>query len=228
MPRKKDPTSVTEKELFPTRLRKLMLLNETTQRKLGDYVGVRPQTISLYTTGQSYPDVNGLRKIAEFFKVSADWLIGLTETPTIDPDQRAAADLLGLSERAIQYLIAIKYGDQNVSGMTRPELLSFLLSKPLFDMMLGECCIYIDKMREEHDQSFYNTQEYDMCEEFLKTHGFEISTKKQQASYRFNESIVPFLRHLLNECVHPKTDEEFFEEVMNDAKCSGKADEDWD
>lgn len=231
MPRKKEPSSVTEKGIFPTRLRELMWENETTQKKLGDFVGVRPQTISLYTTGQSYPDINGLRKIAEYFEVSADWLIGLTDARTTDPIEQAAFNALGLSERAIRYLLAInqipKGGPYKPHGIERVELLSFLLSKPLFDMMLCECCIYVDKMREEHDREFFNTQEYEMCSGILKEHGFEISTKEQQAAYRFNEHIVLYLRDLLNQCINPKTERELLEEMRN-AEHSREDDEDWE
>lgn len=231
MPRKKEPSSVTEKGIFPTRLRELIKERGITQKMLGDYVGVRPQTISLYTTGQNYPDINGLRKIAEYFEVSADWLIGLTDARTTDPIEQAAFNALGLSERAIRYLLAINHTPKEwpykPHGIERVELLSFLLSKPLFDIMLCECCIYVDKMRKEHDQEFYDTQEYEMCSGILKEHGFEISTKEQQAAYCFNEHIVLYLRELLNQCINPKTERELSEEMRN-AEHSREDDEDWE
>lgn len=53
----------TEKRPFATNLRVLMKENGTTQRELGEAIGVRPQTISLYCVGQSLPDVEGMAKI---------------------------------------------------------------------------------------------------------------------------------------------------------------------
>lgn len=212
MPRKKEPSSVTEKEVFPTRLRELMRERETTQRKLADAVGVRPQTISLYATGQSYPDVNGLRRIAEYFEVSADWLLGLVDAQTTNPYQRAAIDSLGLSDKAIRYLMVINEIEKDLpqkSGMTaRLTLLSDLLSNPLFDIMLGECCVYIDKIQGNSDDPFSHTPEFDLCVETLSKHGFEIFSKEAQASYLFNEKIILIFRSLLDAYATPKGEKE--------------------
>lgn len=226
MPRKKEPSSVTEKEVFPTRLRELMRETGTTQKKLADAVGVRPQTISLYATGQSYPDVNGIRKIAEYFEVCSDYLLGLSDAPTNDTSERAIVDTLGLDYRAVRYLLAAKEGQEAPhKGVERQELLSFLLSNRFFDLVLVECCIYIDKKREDSDISFFNDPESRKCREILKRYGYEISTKEEQASYIFNEKIVPILRDLLNEYANP---EEFRKEMEQGAKYTGEDDEDWE
>ena len=74
MSRKKEPAFETEKYPFPSRLRKLMEETKTTQRELALAIGVRPQTVSLYVQGQSFPDVNGLARIANYFSISADYL----------------------------------------------------------------------------------------------------------------------------------------------------------
>ena len=79
MPRKKEPTNVTEKNIFPTRLRNLMEDQSITQKKLADAIEMRPQTVSLYTTGQSFPDVNTLKKIAEFFSPVAIQVVVIFE-----------------------------------------------------------------------------------------------------------------------------------------------------
>lgn len=110
MSRKKEPTHVTEKNIFPTRLRKLMEDQSITQKKLADAIEMRPQTVSLYTTGQSAPDVNTLRKMAEFFHVSADYLIGLTDVKKPDTTIQAVCEYTGLSESAIKMLHTIQQG----------------------------------------------------------------------------------------------------------------------
>lgn len=205
MPRKKEPSSVTEKGLFPTRLRELMRETRTTQKMLAEAVGVRPQTISLYTTGQSYPDVNGIRKIAEYFQVCSDYLLGLSDAPTFDTSEQAVVDALGLDYKAVRYLFAAKANQEAPhKGVERQELLSFLLGNLYFDFMLAECCIYIDKKREESDRSFFDDPESSMCMDVLKRYGYEISTKEEQASYIFNEKVVPVLRDLLNQYANPK------------------------
>ena len=110
MPRKKEPTNVTAGDIFPTRLRKLMEEKAVTQKKLADAIEMRPQTVSLYTTGQSAPDVNTLRKMAEFFHVSADYLIGLSDVKKPDTTIQAICEYTGLSERAVSDLRSL-YND---------------------------------------------------------------------------------------------------------------------
>lgn len=124
MPRKKEPASVTEQGIFPTRLRQLMEERKITQKVLAEAVGVRPQTISLYTIGQSYPDVNGLRKIAEFFNVSADWLLGLTEHQTVRADVKAICEYLEIQEYNLPFLRGFFHHD--------PEHANSLFENPYF------------------------------------------------------------------------------------------------
>lgn len=102
------PTYITEKEIFPERLRTLMEETKTTQEDLGQALDVRRQTISLYITGQSKPDWKQVAKIAKFFNVSSDYLLGLSETRTTDIERKAICEYTGLSENAITSLNFIK------------------------------------------------------------------------------------------------------------------------
>ena len=113
MPRKKEPTHITEGDIFPTRLRELMEEKAVTQKKLADAIGMRPQTVSLYTTGQSAPDVNTLRKMADFFNISADYFLGLSDVKKPDATIQAICDYTGLSEAAISALHENKISNQN-------------------------------------------------------------------------------------------------------------------
>lgn len=76
MPRK--PVN-EEFKIFSENLKTLLKENNLKQRELAEYLHVKRQTVSLYTTGQSTPDALLLKKIAIFFNVSADWLLGLTD-----------------------------------------------------------------------------------------------------------------------------------------------------
>ena len=48
------------------------------QKELAEYLSVSIGTISNYENGVHYPDLNSLCRIAEYFNVSADYLLGLT------------------------------------------------------------------------------------------------------------------------------------------------------
>lgn len=125
MARKKEPAYETEKYIFPTRLRKLMEESKTTQRELAQAIGVRPQTVSLYVQGQSFPDVNGLAKIAKYFGISSDYLIGNSDIPNTDMTLQDIHKLTGLSTGAI-----CKLHDIFNKNMTFLNIISLLIENP--------------------------------------------------------------------------------------------------
>lgn len=51
------------------------------QKQLAEYLSVSIGTISNYENGVHSPDLNTLCRIAEYFNVSADYLLGLTGNP---------------------------------------------------------------------------------------------------------------------------------------------------
>lgn len=65
------------------RLLKLRKDNHVTQEMLGKAIGVKKTTISNYETGYSSPNPETLRKIANYFDTSIDYLLGRTEEPQI-------------------------------------------------------------------------------------------------------------------------------------------------
>ncbi len=89
---------------FAKRLRKLMDANKTTQQDLSEVVGVTRQQISNYRWGKSQPTMEQLFKLAQFFKVSADYLLGLADEQTRETDVQAINKMTGLSEKAINIL----------------------------------------------------------------------------------------------------------------------------
>ena len=65
--------------LFATTLRDFMEKHpdtgkKTTQKELAQFLGVRPQTVSYYCTGESLPNCEQLLKMAQFFDVTCDFL----------------------------------------------------------------------------------------------------------------------------------------------------------
>lgn len=102
MARKKESSLETSEKVFPTRLRELMEERRINQQQLADSIGVRRQTISNYTNGQSSPDWETLVKIAQLFHVSSDYLLGLSNAATDDRDEKFVCEYTGLSKEAIE------------------------------------------------------------------------------------------------------------------------------
>lgn len=52
-----------------------------TQKELGERVGISPGNISKYELGQLEPNLTVIKKLSDFFDVSSDFLLGLSDTP---------------------------------------------------------------------------------------------------------------------------------------------------
>ena len=61
--------------MFKDNLIELRKLNGMSQHELADRIGVSRQTVSKYETGESLPDIEKCKRIAEVFSVSMDDLI---------------------------------------------------------------------------------------------------------------------------------------------------------
>lgn len=114
MSRKQAPSCVTEKAIFATRLRELMETPpKTSQETLAAAIGVTRQAVSNYKSGQSSPDWETVAKIARFFKVSSDFLLGLSDAPSTDVNLRAICEYTGLSPGAVFILNSV-FSAENV------------------------------------------------------------------------------------------------------------------
>lgn len=104
---------------FAIRLRNLMNEFGTTQKNLADYTGITRQAIAQYMEGSVQPNVERLYKIAKYFNVSADYLLGITDQRTSDIDEQKIHEITGLSCEAIDKL---KRFNKYLPGILIPTL----------------------------------------------------------------------------------------------------------
>ncbi|MCL2695837.1 MAG: helix-turn-helix domain-containing protein [Clostridiales bacterium] len=76
------------------RIRALRLEKHITQTEMAQRIGISKAMISAYELEQRQPSYDILIRIATFFKVSADYLLGLEKSEMID--------ISGLKEREIE------------------------------------------------------------------------------------------------------------------------------
>lgn len=70
------------------RLREVRKSRNTTMKKLGSELGLAESTISLYETGKRQPDFETVLKLADYFGVSVDYLLGRdTKGPSLTDDE---------------------------------------------------------------------------------------------------------------------------------------------
>ncbi len=55
-----------------------------TQEALGNIIGVTRFSVYTYEKGLNYPEVRCLITLADYFKVSLDYLVGRTDNPEIN------------------------------------------------------------------------------------------------------------------------------------------------
>ena len=66
------------------RLKKLRKKKGISQLRLATDLNTTQNTISRYETGEREPGIDELIKIADYFNVSVDYLIGRTENPKMN------------------------------------------------------------------------------------------------------------------------------------------------
>ncbi len=69
---------------FGAILKQLRKNHNLTQQELGSRIGISKAVISKYENGMSYPTFDMLIKIADYFKVTIDYLLGVEKRKTID------------------------------------------------------------------------------------------------------------------------------------------------
>ena len=103
MSRAKKDIADMHKSPFPVALRALMSEKPaTTQEKLAEITGKTRQTVSQYVNGISEPGYDTLIKIADYFDVSIDYLLGRTKDRRKTP---SVYDQIGLSEKSVSILL---------------------------------------------------------------------------------------------------------------------------
>ena len=99
----------TEQEALPQRLREIMLVKRVSHDALAKYLGVSRQAVGQYTQGRSSPDWKTIVKMAQFFGVTTDYLLGMESEQS--HDLHFICYYTGLSEEAIKNISEKKPGD---------------------------------------------------------------------------------------------------------------------
>ncbi len=100
--------STDTSKIFADRLGDLIVESKKTIKTLSQEIGISEGALSKYQNDGAAPSINALAKIAAYFGVSADWLLGLSEFHTKKSEQVLAKDI-GLSEQTISVLSTLNY-----------------------------------------------------------------------------------------------------------------------
>lgn len=140
---------------FPKRIRDLRNQRGVSQAVLAKTLNVSKSTIGLYEAGETLPDAQTLRALAEYFGVSGDYLLGLSNVQTRDPDISTACNITGLSELTIRRLNVLR-------DSVTSDGLSALINDPKFIMFCGEIGHFTEIVAaaKEYEETTPYTLEY--------------------------------------------------------------------
>ena len=118
-----------DKARFPAfRDAMLILKGEDTTEKFAKKLGMARATVGFYEAGERIPVALGIKKIAETYNVSADWLLGLSEVKTRDMTISQACEMTGLSQSTVEKLKE----PSELFDIPLSKFISLLIDNPLF------------------------------------------------------------------------------------------------
>lgn len=96
--------NISTKKNIGYRLATLFNKTNKKQKELAGYLEVKPNVVSYFVNGERVPNTEQVIKIATFFNVSTDYLLGLTEADTSNKDLQFVCDYTGLNKNAVSRL----------------------------------------------------------------------------------------------------------------------------
>ena len=155
------------------RINTLLAKRNVKQKELAKMIGVPDNTISYFCSGKRIPNTQQIKCIADYFDVSADYLLGISSSPTKNKDIKEICDFTGLSEKAVQKLN--KFNEATQGGFFHSVthnlnlLNEFIESEVLFNMLA-----YID------DYNFYAGLQNEISKKLLECDENEVHTKLEE------------------------------------------------
>lgn len=153
--------SKTCKEYFGERLRSLRCEKGLSQDALSKDLGISKGALCYYENCDRTPDIAILDKVAKYFNVSLDYLMGYTENKTTDVNLKNMCEYTGLSEEAIKLLNLdiVKMGDYffNEQNIEDDEKELFALRKEISNAII-QSGFYFDIVKSMADLETFSKQ----------------------------------------------------------------------
>lgn len=124
--------------MFSEKLRELR--GEKTLQEVADALGITRVSLGYYEKGERKPDIEVIYKIADYYKVSADYLLGWSEAKSRDISIQGIVEKTGLSEAAINKICY--YRSHNLEEYTKA--LNIILKSPNFESALHHIGKYME------------------------------------------------------------------------------------
>lgn len=126
-------------DIFKIRLRNLR--GKKNQDTVAKEIGISRASLSYYETGDRKPDINTLYALAQYYNVSSDYLLGLTDVASPNIDEQAISKKTGLSEDSIYHLellqntIDPKYEELSIVRLLTLKTINLILEEEADDLL---------------------------------------------------------------------------------------------
>ena len=93
---------------FGENLKHLRKSRELTQKDFGTKVGLSKAVVSKYENGMGYPSFDVLVRIAKYFGVTTDYLLGVARGKTVDVSELTDSQIATIHQLIAEFKIANK------------------------------------------------------------------------------------------------------------------------
>ena len=95
-------------------LKKLRILNQKSQKEVAEQINISAPAYFKYENNESKPTIENLKKLADYYNVSVDYLIGRSfsgDVGYLNEKQRSALEILKLlNERNLEKVVSFASG----------------------------------------------------------------------------------------------------------------------
>ncbi|MCD8010943.1 MAG: helix-turn-helix transcriptional regulator [Lachnospiraceae bacterium] len=131
---------VTNDGMKKFRDRLLALRGHKTQKEVAADIGMTAASIGYYENGNRKPDITVLLKLAKYYNVSCDYLLGISDTKSPDTNTQGFMGKTGLSEKAIEKIYDLNTKNYATGNI---DTLSLLIEDCNFPYLLSLISGYV-------------------------------------------------------------------------------------
>lgn len=122
------------------RIKELRTEMHKSLRDVASELNISYSSLSKYERGDQQPSYETLIRIANYFNVTTDYLMGITNSKSLE--NRSICDQLNLSDEAIQKMKQFPLIVDKNTGISLSDILNFIIIQPAFERLLKSILLY--------------------------------------------------------------------------------------
>lgn len=201
-------------DLFAKRLTQLRKEKDLKRQQVADDLCITRASLEFYEKGKRKPDIEMTARIAKYFQVSADYLLGLSDTPSTDKDIKGVCDYTGLSKEAVKKIVELKKENTdylNNGEFNMDSFVDYTISNFINEFIANGELYYMSLLANDYIlENHYILSVYSSAIEKLskneKIDFIELENKIETANEKKDLSLFKTQRSILN----------FFDDITSD------------